>query len=128
RIQYKRRQDGLGQEYFYAYDCTGGRSSGPGIKTFVNIDVQHLTVADTTFTPRFEIEVPKAGELHARTSFGGNGRQRRVSGLSSPTRVQSGTEFSARTAARPFPVKDQVRGLIPTRISMAIDALADAVI
>src|SRR5262249_27306801 len=32
-LVFKRRQDGHGEEYLYVYDRTGGRTSGPGIKS-----------------------------------------------------------------------------------------------
>ncbi len=67
-LTFKRRQDGVAQEYFYAWDCTGG-SSGPGIKTFFNYNIEALTLTDEKFEPRYEIEVSKAGELHGDTSF-----------------------------------------------------------
>lgn len=70
-LTFKRRQDGLGQEYFYAYDRSGGRRSGPGIKTFLNPDIQSLRITDQKFEPRYEIEVAKAGEVHSTTSFTG---------------------------------------------------------
>jgi hypothetical protein len=50
-LSFKRRGDGLGQEYFYAWDQTGGRSSGPGIKTFLDYDIQDLQPTDEIFEP-----------------------------------------------------------------------------
>jgi predicted nucleotidyltransferase component of viral defense system len=35
-LVFKRRRDGHGEEYLYVYDRTGGRSSGPGIKSLIN--------------------------------------------------------------------------------------------
>ena len=35
-LVFKRRKDGVAQEYFYAWDRTGGVRSGPGIKTFLH--------------------------------------------------------------------------------------------
>ncbi len=64
---YKVRKDGVGQEYFYAWDRTGGRS-GPGIKTFTNNKIQGLENTDIKFEPRYEIEVAKAGE-YGKTSY-----------------------------------------------------------
>lgn len=69
-ISYKRRQDGLAREYFYAYDLTGGRTSGPGIKSFVADKVVGIRNTETTFEPRFEVELKKAGELPGKTYFG----------------------------------------------------------
>jgi len=69
-LVYKRRKDGYGQEYFYGYDRTGGRTSGPGIKCFVHTKIQGLELADQKFEPRFPVELSKAGEYGAKTYFG----------------------------------------------------------
>jgi hypothetical protein len=61
-LNYKRRTDGVAQEYFYVWDRTGGRSSGPGIKTFFNYKVQRLELTNQRFEPRFPIELSKAGD------------------------------------------------------------------
>lgn len=68
-LVYKRRQDGYGQEYFYAFDRTGGRSSGPGIKCFVNSKIQGLELTDEKFEPRYPVELSKAGEFGGKTYF-----------------------------------------------------------
>jgi len=60
-LVYKTRRDGVAQEYFFAYDVTGG-NSGPGIKTFLHYDVQNLQLTDESFEPRFEVELAKAGD------------------------------------------------------------------
>jgi predicted nucleotidyltransferase component of viral defense system len=60
-LVFKRRKDGYGQEYFYVYDRTGGRS-GPGIKALLNTKVEGLELTDETFTPRYAVELSKAGE------------------------------------------------------------------
>jgi predicted nucleotidyltransferase component of viral defense system len=72
-LAFKRRKDGFGQEYFYAFDTTGGRSSGPGLKTFLHPKIQGLAIADQAFEPRYPIELGKAGEFAAKTYFGGSG-------------------------------------------------------
>lgn len=73
-LAFKRRKDGFGQEYFYAYDTTGGRSSGPGIKTFLHPKIQALAVSGQAFEPRVPIELGKAGEFAGKTYFGGGFR------------------------------------------------------
>jgi predicted nucleotidyltransferase component of viral defense system len=78
-LLYRVRKDGVGREYFYAYDRTGGRGSGPGIKTFVAKDVVDLAVTDQEFDPRFLVEVSKAGEPGERTHFAGR-RGLRIAG------------------------------------------------
>lgn len=60
-LVYKRRKDGIAQEYFFAWDRTGGYS-GPGIKTLMHYDVQALEVLDEAFEPRFEVTLSKAGD------------------------------------------------------------------
>ncbi len=75
-LVYKRRKDGHAEEYFYVWDLTGGHSSGPGIKAFVNTKIQEIKVLDQTFEPRYTVELAKAGEpagkgYFARPDFGG---------------------------------------------------------
>lgn len=69
-IIYKRRQDGVAQEYFYGYDQTGGRSSPAGIKAFLNTKLTTLENTTQTFDPRYEIELSKAGETTNNSYFG----------------------------------------------------------
>ena len=89
-LAFKRRRDGFGQEYFYAFDTTGGRSSGPGLKTFLHPKIQALAIAEQSFEPRFPIELGKAGEFAGKTYFGGGGFRSgalRVTRRTSTTRV-----------------------------------------
>jgi hypothetical protein len=69
-LTFKRRKDGFGQEYFYAYDRTGGRTSGPGIKTFLHPKIRDIRTTTSTFEPRFPVELSKAGEFAGKTYFG----------------------------------------------------------
>lgn len=70
-LVFKRRSsDGFGQEYFYAFDRTGGHTSGPGIKSFFHHKIQAIKKTNTTFEPRFPVELSKAGEFAGRTYFG----------------------------------------------------------
>ena len=66
-LAFKTRQDGISREYFYGYDRTGGRSSGPGIKTFVQDKIQQLENTNEPFQPQFDIELAKSVE---RTNTG----------------------------------------------------------
>ena len=85
-LAFKTRKDGFGQEYLYVYDTTGGRSSPPGIKTFVHTKIQELKNTSTGFDPRVPVELGRAGEFAGKTyctsSFGtghrvsGGGRTR----------------------------------------------------
>ena len=69
-LKYKIRQDGVGREYFYAYDTTGGRSGTKSIKSFVNEDIESIENTSETFEPRYLIELSKAGEYGDKTYFG----------------------------------------------------------
>ncbi len=95
-LAYKRRQDGVAQEYFYAWDRSGGSSGEPGIRAFLNPKVQHLEATDISFETRFPIELAKAGEVigsgYFQDRFGG-GRTSRPSVRS----VLSGGRSSGRT-------------------------------
>lgn len=67
-LAFKWRAGGVGQEYLYVWDQTGGRSR-PGIKSFFNWRITSLENTNITFEPRFEIELAKAGEYGERTTF-----------------------------------------------------------
>src|SRR5260370_41877971 len=69
-LVFKRRKDGFGQEYFYAFDRTGGRTSGPGLKTFLHPKIKALGTTDQRFEPRLPLELGKAGEFAGQTHFG----------------------------------------------------------
>ena len=60
-LAFKRRQDGVAQEYLYVWDRTGGRS-GPGMKSMLHYGVQTLDLLDETFEPRYPVELAKAGD------------------------------------------------------------------
>lgn len=60
-LVFKMRKDGIAREYFYAYDTTGGRSSGPSIKAFLPGKVESVENTDQPFEPQFEVELRKAG-------------------------------------------------------------------
>jgi predicted nucleotidyltransferase component of viral defense system len=68
-LVYKARKDGHREEYLYVWDRTGGRSSGPGIKTFFHHKIRNLQVLEERFQPRFPVDIGKAGELGARSYF-----------------------------------------------------------
>ena len=89
-LMYKVRKDGVGQEYFYAYDRTGGLRSGPGLKSFTNDKIIQIENTETTFEPRYEIELKKAGEFGKNTYFSrpfGSGRRGKTSVNSGPKYV-----------------------------------------
>jgi hypothetical protein len=76
-LVFKRRQDGIAREYFYVYDQTGGRHE-PGIKAFVQENIQEMENTTEEFQPRFPVELSKAGEEFGSTYFGSRfgGRRR----------------------------------------------------
>ena len=79
-LVYKQRADGHREEYLYVYDRTGGRTSGPGVKSFFNHKIHDLQVLDEVFEPRQPINLAKAGELIGPNYFSqpfGSGRSGR---------------------------------------------------
>ncbi len=61
-LVFKRRKDGVGQEYLYVFDQTGGRKSDPGTKSWLWHRIQALESTDIRFEPRVEVELSKAGD------------------------------------------------------------------
>jgi predicted nucleotidyltransferase component of viral defense system len=80
-LAFKRRDDGVANEYLYVYDRTGGRR-GPGIKTLFHYKIHGLELLDQHFMPRYPLELSKAGDSSQAGYFAGNGgtgrRMRRV--------------------------------------------------
>lgn len=60
-LAFKRRKDGVGQEYFYGWDLSGGRSGNIGIKSFFPDKVASARLTEESFDPRFPIEMAKGG-------------------------------------------------------------------
>ncbi len=58
-LSFKRRRDGVGQEYFYAWDRSGGSSGQVSIKSFLAEKVQSIALTEETFEPQFPIELAK---------------------------------------------------------------------
>lgn len=70
-LTFKRRRDGVGREYFYAWDRSGGSSGQVGIKSFLAERVQSVSLTDSTFEPRYSIELTKNdGGYFGRPFFG----------------------------------------------------------
>lgn len=92
-LAYKRRKDGHREEYFYGWDRTGGRTSGPGIKAFVNSKIQGVEVSDEAFDPRYPIELAKAGEHTGRGYFSGT-RFGSGRGIGSVSRLRHGWRYA----------------------------------
>jgi predicted nucleotidyltransferase component of viral defense system len=89
-LVFKRRKDGVAQEYFYAWDRTGGHS-GPGIKTLLHYDIERFDVLDEIFEPRFEVTLSKAGDSSQRGYFAGNGRPRASTSRTTGSRLRTHT-------------------------------------
>lgn len=68
-LAFKRRNDGVAREYFYAWDLSGGRSGQTGIKSFIADKVQAVQLTERTFEPRFPIELAKGGSYFGANSF-----------------------------------------------------------
>lgn len=80
-LAFKRRKDGVAQEYLYGWDLTGGRTSGPGIKTFLQGNVQDIQNSTVAYEPRFEVELSKAGDRDGESLFGRTFAAQSMAGL-----------------------------------------------
>ncbi|MEX0781129.1 MAG: nucleotidyl transferase AbiEii/AbiGii toxin family protein [Dehalococcoidia bacterium] len=61
-LSFKRPMGRSPREYLYAWDLSGGRSRQVGLKSFVAEKVQSVSVTDSPFEPRSEIQLSKAGD------------------------------------------------------------------
>lgn len=93
-LTFKRRKDGAARVYFYAFDRTGGRTSGPSIKSFVATDIESLELTDELFEPRYEVELAKAGDADTADHFRGRPGRGRL--IVTPRRysLRSGTTYT----------------------------------
>lgn len=55
-MKYCVRKDGVGMEYFWGYDTTGGKSRKQSIKQFICDKIQSVRDTNYSFTPRYAIE------------------------------------------------------------------------
>jgi len=53
---YVRKRDGVGNEYFWGFDTTGGRSGKTSIKRFFSDQIQGVTITDQGYNPRYDID------------------------------------------------------------------------
>ena len=88
-LTFKRRSDGVAQEYLYVWDRTGGRS-GPGIKALFHWKIQHLEITEQSFEPRFPVELSKAGDSSAAGYFSAQRVRRGTSTSRRRSRVRGG--------------------------------------
>ena len=68
-LAFKVRGDGVGREYFYVHDTTGGRSKKRRLKTFVSENTQWIQNTDKVFEPRYAVELRKSGGAERIGSF-----------------------------------------------------------
>ena len=54
---YVRKSDGIGSEYFWGYDHTGGKSGRIGMKQFFCSKIQFVRATDVSFVLRYPIEL-----------------------------------------------------------------------
>jgi predicted nucleotidyltransferase component of viral defense system len=85
----RRKSDNAGHEYLFAYDQTGGNTSGPGIKALFAHKVQSLEVTDIPFEPRFEVQLAKAGDSSHASYFTGTPGHRSTRARTTTRRRQS---------------------------------------
>jgi predicted nucleotidyltransferase component of viral defense system len=61
-LKYMEKRNGDEREYFYVYNCSGG-SNPPGIRSLRPDGFESIENTDQQFTPRYPIELSKAGEV-----------------------------------------------------------------
>lgn len=55
-MEYYVRKDGVGQEYFWGYDNSGGKSGKQSIKRFICDKIESCMVTNHNFSPRYAVE------------------------------------------------------------------------
>ncbi len=53
---YVRKKDGVGQEYFWGFDTSGGKSGKQSIKMFICDKIESCNPTNYSFTPRYAVE------------------------------------------------------------------------
>ncbi|WP_158604362.1 nucleotidyl transferase AbiEii/AbiGii toxin family protein [Nocardioides mangrovicus] len=131
-----RPSDGVGQEYLYVYDRTGGRRSGPGLKSLLHYNINALEVLDAKFEPKFEVTLAKSGDADRTGVFRGNHTASRPYGSSRRPmpytvycprcgkkfpRATSSTRLNAHkdTGGRPGPNRSAIAHDVVTRMTPA---------
>jgi predicted nucleotidyltransferase component of viral defense system len=92
-LKYKTRKDGVSREYLYVYDLTGGKGSGPGLKSWVHQKIESIANTDVEFEPRAEVELSKAGEFFRERYFHGSPGPRLRRSFPGTMRSFSGTKY-----------------------------------
>ena len=52
-----RKRDGVGMEYFWGWDQSGGKSGKTGIKMFISDKIESVSPTGISFNPRFQVEL-----------------------------------------------------------------------
>lgn len=95
-LKYMIKKDGVGREYFFGFDRSGGSSGQRSMKTFVAERVEALTELSEVFEPRYEIEVSQAGDMPDDPHFHGRGPSSFVPGFGiTRSPVRTGRAFPA---------------------------------
>jgi hypothetical protein len=107
-LTYKIRKDGVGREYFYVYDRTGG-SRGPGLKAFVASSISRMENTEEVFEPRFPVELTKAGQLNGSIYF--PSRRRGHSGVhDGPTKARVRVRRALRRSTHRYRIQCSICG------------------
>lgn len=106
-LAFKIRKDGIAREYFYAYDTIGGRSSGPGLKTFVSDKIQAIENTDKKYEPRYEVEICKAGGSENISRFEGK-RRLRIGNLITNTPIRRRLSKTRKYSNHSFGIEYQI--------------------
>jgi hypothetical protein len=61
-LKYLEKKDGDAREYFYVYNRSGGESE-PDIRSFLPERLESIENTEEKFTPQYQIELSKAGEM-----------------------------------------------------------------
>jgi predicted nucleotidyltransferase component of viral defense system len=99
-LVYKRRQDGIAREYFYAWDLTGSNRNPPGIRSFFPEKVQAVELTDQTFEPRFPIELIKTDTIGGYFATPFSSRRNIATRSASPKRYTFRCAYCGRTFKR----------------------------
>ena len=54
---YVRKRDGIGNEYFWGWDNSGGSSGKTGIKMFFCDKISEVSITDKSYEPRYPVEM-----------------------------------------------------------------------
>ncbi len=54
---YVRKKDGVGNEYFWGWDNSGGKSGKTGIKMFFCDKIRAVSITDRVYQPKYPVEM-----------------------------------------------------------------------